>query len=312
MPSRSRRQLPARGRLERDATCWPSSGSPLAVAVAECFPIELSYRNEKVTYSVSDAIWTGALLTSPASVLILAMAAGVLVGQSVQPWAPLKVAFNVGQFAIGITAAVAVFDAFGSPPVTEPAAWAAAAVAMAAFQATNTVLMGAIIALTERQPFWQVALVPTAVLHWIGNLSIGILGALIWHAEPVALPLLLVPTVLTFLAYRGWLTTVQERDQMRELATAADSISESGDLEPPGARARQPHRRGRARRNPQPHARPARRVVPPRAPVPPPDVPRVAHTDHDLPRPSRGARPGPELRTSSPRPSPSSSTSSTA
>jgi signal transduction histidine kinase len=206
------------------------AGIAVAVAVAECFPIEISYRNEKVAYSVSDAIWTGALLVAPGSVLILAMAAGVLVGQAVQPWAPLKVAFNVGQFAIGITAAVAVFDAFGSPSVTEPAAWAAAAVAMATFQIVNTVVMGAIIALTERQPFWQVALVPTAVLHWVGNLSLGILGALIWHAEPFALPLLLVPMVLTFIAYRGWLTTVQERDQMRELATAADSISERGDL----------------------------------------------------------------------------------
>jgi signal transduction histidine kinase len=206
-------------------------GIAAAVAVAECFPIELSYSNEKVTYSLSDAVWTGALLTSPASVLTLAVGAGVLVGQSVQTWAPLKVAFNVGQFAIGITAAVAVFGAFGSPPATDPAAWAAAAVAMATFQATNTVLMGAIIALTEHQPFWEVALVPTGVLHWIGNLSLGILGALVWHAEPLALPLLLVPMVLTYFAYRGWLTTMQERDQMRELATAADSISESGDLE---------------------------------------------------------------------------------
>ena len=206
-------------------------GIAAAVAVAECFPIELSYSRERVTYSLSDAIWTGALLTSPASVLILAVAAGVLVGQSVQTWSPLKVAFNVGQFAIGITAAVVVFEALGSPAASEPESWAAAAVSMATFQAVNTVLMGAIIALTERQPFWQVALVPTAVLHWIGNLSLGILGAVIWTAEPVALPLMLVPTVLTYLAYRGWLTTVQERDQMRELATTADSISESGDLE---------------------------------------------------------------------------------
>jgi signal transduction histidine kinase len=214
------------------ATEWLAFvGIAAAVAIAECFPMELSYSHEKVTYSLSDAVWTAALLTSPASVLTLAVAAGVLVGQSVQTWSPHKVAFNVGQFTIGITAAVAVFEAFGSPAASEPAAWAAAAVAMAAFQAVNTVLMGAIISLTEHQPFWQVALVPIAVLHWIGNLSLGILGAVIWTAEPLALPLLAVPTVLTYLAYRGWLTTVEERDQMHELAITADSISESGDLD---------------------------------------------------------------------------------
>jgi signal transduction histidine kinase len=206
-------------------------GIAAAVAVSECFPIELSYSNEKVTYSLSDAVWTGALLVAPSSVLILAVAAGVLVGQLVQSWALVKVAFNVGQFVIGIAAAAAVFAALGSPDVTEPASWAAAGIAMAAFQAVNTVLMGAIIAITEREPFWRVALVPTGVLHWVGNLSLGILGALIWNAEPAALPLLLVPTGLTYLAYRGWLRTVQERDLMGELAAAADSISESGDLE---------------------------------------------------------------------------------
>jgi signal transduction histidine kinase len=220
-----------------DARAWGATellaflGVAAAVAISECFPIELSYSNEKVTYSLSDAVWTGALLVAPSSVLILAVAAGVLVGQLVQPWALVKVAFNVGQFVIGIAAAAAVFAAFGSPAVTEPATWAAAGVAMAAFQAVNTVLMGAIIAITEHEPFWRVALVPTGVLHWLGNLSLGILGALIWNAEPAALPLLLVPTVLTYLAYRGWLATVQERDQMGELAAAADSISESGDLE---------------------------------------------------------------------------------
>lgn len=201
-----------------------------AAAVAECFPIELSYSNEKVTYSLSDAVWTAALLISPVSVLVFAVAGGVLIGQSVQTWALVKVAFNVGQFVIGITVAAAVFSAFGSPSASEPVAWLAAATAMAAFQVVNTVLMGAIIALIEHQPFWRVALVPTGILHWIGNLSIGVLGALVWYAEPLGLPLLLVPMVLTYFAYRGWLATVQERDQMREMAVAADGISESGDL----------------------------------------------------------------------------------
>jgi signal transduction histidine kinase len=220
-----------------DARSWGATellaflGIAAAVAISECFPIELSYSNEKVTYSLSDAVWTGALLVAPSSVLILAVAAGVLVGQLVQPWALVKVAFNAGQFVIGIAAAATVFAGLGSPDVTEPVSWAAAGIAMAAFQAVNTVLMGAIIAITEHVPFWRVALVPTGVLHWLGNLSLGILGALIWTAEPAALPLLLVPTALTYLAYRGWLRTVQERDQMGELAAAADNISESGDLE---------------------------------------------------------------------------------
>ena len=279
-------------------TCAPGARSDIlaflgiaaAVAVAECFPIELSYSNEKVTYSLSDAVWTGALLLSPSSVLILAAAAGVLVGQSVQSWAPHKVAFNVGQFTIGIAAAVAVVRRARFAARERAASWAAAAIAMAAFQAVNTVLMGAIIALTEHQPFWKVALVPTGVVHWIGNLSLGILGALIWYTEPVAIPLLLVPTVLTYLAYRGWLTTVQERDQMGEMAAAADSISESGDLErrvPELGNRTAAGTLGRTLNGMLERLEASFRA---RAAVPSTDLPRVANAHHDLPRSPRGAR----------------------
>lgn len=46
----------------------------------------------------------------------------------------------------------------------------------------------------------------------------------------LALPLLLVPITLTYLAYREWLATIRERDQLREMAYAADEISASTDF----------------------------------------------------------------------------------
>jgi len=75
-----------------------------------------------------------------------------------------------------------------------------------------------------------VALVPTGILHWVGNLAIGILVALLWVTLPQALPLLAVPLVLTFLAYRGWLRSIEERDAMHEMARTAEDISRSGDV----------------------------------------------------------------------------------
>jgi len=44
-------------------------------------------------------------------VLTLAVAAGALLGESIRRVAPLKVAFNVGQFIVGVTAAELVFTA---------------------------------------------------------------------------------------------------------------------------------------------------------------------------------------------------------
>jgi len=202
----------------------------LGVALGELFQFELRYRTERATYSITDALWTSALFLVEPGVLSLALVVGVVVGQSIQVWDLVKVAFNAGQFVLGITAAIGVYTLFGTPPVTEPIGWLAAATAMAAFQAVNTLLMAAVISLIEREPFWRVALVPTGALHWIGNLAIGILGALLWVVAPTGLPLLLIPLGVSFIAYRGWLRTIAERDAMREMGHSAELISSSGDF----------------------------------------------------------------------------------
>ena len=211
-----------------DVLAW--AGIATATAVSERFPLELHYRNERALYSLSDALWTGSMLLVAPSVLALAVVAGVLAGQVLHRRRPVKIAFNAGQLVLGITAALGVFAALGSPPADEPAGWLAVAVAMAAFLAVNTVTVGAIIAVAERRPFRQVALATTGVLQWLGNVAVGILGALVWIAEPRALPLLLVPLGLSHLAYRGWLRTIQERDWMARMGQAAEVIATSGDL----------------------------------------------------------------------------------
>jgi len=42
------------------------------------------------------------------------------------------------------------------------------------------------------------------------------LAALVWHAGPMGLPLLIAPVVLSFFAYRGWLQNKREEEQRRE------------------------------------------------------------------------------------------------
>jgi signal transduction histidine kinase len=219
-----------------DLTNWRTSdvlamaGIVIATALAERFPLELRYRSERAVYSLGDAVWTGSLLVARPSVVALAVSAGVLAGQALQRRPPLKVAFNAGQFMLGMSAALAVFAALGPGPADEPAAWAAAAIAMGTFQVVNTVLVGVIIGLVESRPFRDVALAWTGMTHWLGNIAVGILGAVLWVAQPLALPLLLVPLGLTYFAYRGWLRTQQERDWMGGMADAANAIADSGDL----------------------------------------------------------------------------------
>lgn len=199
----------------------------VAFAASELFQFEVPSKTERITYSTTDAIWTAAILLAEPVVVVWAVAVGVLVGQSIQAWTPVKVAFNAAQMVLGIGAALLVYQALGSPPVTTVAGWVAIALGMAAFQLVNTLLMAALLAILVQEPFWRTVRDPSALLHWVGNLAIGILAALLWTVAPAALPLLLVPLALTFLAYRGWLRSTEERTAMRGMARDADVISRS-------------------------------------------------------------------------------------
>ena len=190
-----------------------------AIVLAEQFQIPFRSRSETQNFALTDSVWAAALLLVRPSVLTLALAAGVLVGQAFRGWASYKIAFNVGQFLVAITAAQLVYDRLsGTATALEPSAWLAAVVAMWVFFVINTTAIALVIALAERAPLVSVLRRPLGlrVVLWCGNVTLGILAAVIVRAEPAALPLLLVPLVMSYTAYRGWSRS------MRELESAFD------------------------------------------------------------------------------------------
>ena len=59
-------------------------------------------------------------------------------------------------------------------------------------------------------------------LQWLGNVSLGLLAAIAWHASPWGLVLVAVPLGLLYLAYREWLAQIVEREQMEDIARTAE------------------------------------------------------------------------------------------
>ncbi len=216
-------------------------GLAAGLAASELLRIDLTFRRWSTDFSMEDALWAAALLVATPSVLVAAAAAGMAIGQAARSLAGLKIAFNIGHAVLSIVVAQAVFAALGSPSATSVEGWLAVTVAMGALWLVNTAIMGTFVSLLEGKSLLGAALVPTAAFHWLGNLAIGILAALLFELEPRALPLLVVPVALTWLAYKGWLEAAQERDWMREMARDADRISHSGDF---ARRVMQPERGG--------------------------------------------------------------------
>jgi signal transduction histidine kinase len=222
----------------RDVAAWTPRdlaaclGLLLATALAEQFVLPLFHGEEGEAFSITDALWVPAVVFARPSVVIAAVAGGALVGQLLAHRAPHKVAFNVGQYALAISAALLVHEALGGTDPLAPETWGAIVAAMTAYFVVNETLVAAVIALAGGGRFGTLVTesLGLSVIHWATNVAVGLLAAVVWAAEPLALPLLLVPLGVSHHAYRGWLRTLSERDQMNEMARTADVIAEEGDL----------------------------------------------------------------------------------
>ena len=199
----------------------------LTLAAERC-SIPLRRGTETVNFALTDGVWAGALLLVTPGVLTVAVLVGVLVGQALNRWKPFKIAYNVSQFLIGLTLAeltLAFLSAWGAGP-TDPARWAAVLIAMFVAFAVNASAIMLVVSMVEGTRFIDVFRLPLAlnVMHWLGNVFLGILGALVWAAEPVALILMIAPVALAYVTYRRWVEGIRERDQMRDLYEAGSTL----------------------------------------------------------------------------------------
>ena len=190
----------------------------LAAALTEQFTVSITHRTETENFSVTDALWVPALILAPGSVLIVSVLLGTVAGHAFRRWAWYKVVFNASQFVLAITAAQAVYHFFELPPEFTLMTWVACVLAMALYFTMNEVAVAMIISQVEEIPIRKVLLLPGGLnlLHAAGNLTIGMLAALVWRAGIVGLPLLIAPVVLSFFAYKGWLQNKREQEERRE------------------------------------------------------------------------------------------------
>jgi PAS domain S-box-containing protein len=189
-----------------------------ACALLEQFTVAIAHESETENYSLTDALWVPALIFARPSVLTFAVLGGVLLGHAARRWAWYKVAYNVAQFVLAITAAQLIYGLFHLSPGLTVMHWVATFVAMLAYFTLNELFIAVVLSFVEEQPLRRLVVLPEGLnlLQAAGNLTIGLLAALVWSTGPVGVPLLVAPMVLSYLAYRGWAHTRQEEQQARE------------------------------------------------------------------------------------------------
>lgn len=184
-----------------------------AVVVTEQIVIRLGFGSERWDFTLTDVVIAGAILLVPASVLTAVVAVGILGGHLLRRVAPVKIAFNVGQFLVAVTAAELIFEGLRPVSVLEPGTWFAAGAAMLGFAAMNSASMAGIISAVGGEPFAKVVLppLPANLLQAGTNAAIGVLGAIVYTLNPIGLPVMVLPLVAAYIAYRVWLEAARAR-----------------------------------------------------------------------------------------------------
>lgn len=180
------------------------------IVLTEQFQVPLRFGSENLNFSLTEALWVGALILARPSVVTMSVAAGILLGQLTRRRALHKLAFNAGQFLLALTAAQVVVAALRSPSVLRPMTFVAVGLGMVVYAAINAGLVALVISLATNKPYQAVLLppLPENVLHFAANTALGLAALVVWHAAPGATPLLVLPLIMSFVAYRALLSRV--------------------------------------------------------------------------------------------------------
>jgi diguanylate cyclase (GGDEF)-like protein len=207
----------------------------LGFAATEVFVIHTHIRGSAQTLSLSELpLVIGLLLATPQDLVVAQVAGPVLVLLFIRRSAPVKVAFNIAQFALTATLTIIVLHALiPAPAEIGPDLWSATFAAVLAGSLVAAGLVLAVIALAEG------SLPSIEVLRMFGadlvvsltNTSIGLTGATLIAQEWQAGWLMIAPAAVLILAYRAYLSEHDKHQSLEFLYGVARSLSRAPDIE---------------------------------------------------------------------------------
>jgi len=194
------------------------------VYVAELMVVHLRYRREAHSFSLSEVpLVIGLFFTSPTE-LLLAVVLGNLLVLTVHRRQPvLKLWFNIAQFALVTTAAIAVFRAgahFADP--MGPVGWVAAlagslcGIAIAVALISRAIaMMGGTMSRSE-----SVTVLSMSAIGVVINTALALIAVnLLWWNPPAAW-LAVAPPLVVYLAYKAYVSQIAERSRLKAIYEA--------------------------------------------------------------------------------------------
>jgi diguanylate cyclase (GGDEF)-like protein len=212
----------------------PWWGLALGFLAAERCVVHLHFRRSAHSFSLGDLpLVFGLLFATPIDLVIAGLVGPLLVLLIDRRLPAIKVVFNIAQFTLATCLAVILFhelaalvDGFG------PLTWGFALVSAQLSAFVTVLLIGAAISISEGRlglkALGRMLLMDLTVT--ITNSSLALAGAVIVVYDPRALPLLVVPLVTVFLAYRAYATERQRHESLEFLYETTRTLSRSPEI----------------------------------------------------------------------------------
>ncbi|MGH2656171.1 MAG: putative bifunctional diguanylate cyclase/phosphodiesterase [Actinomycetota bacterium] len=203
--------------------------------LAELAVVHFRFRRDAHSFSLSEVPLVLGLFFAAPWALVPAHLLGATVALTIHRRQPvIKLAFNLGQFALQSTLAVVVFRyvvALGDP--LGPAGWVAALLATQVTLWVADALINAAIFLSgDRLPpqaMWEV--LGLGVIATAMNTSLALIGVTILARSPASAWLALTPLIVLFVAYRAYSSKRAQHEQLESLYEATRALHESPQLE---------------------------------------------------------------------------------
>ncbi|HXI81195.1 MAG TPA: EAL domain-containing protein [Verrucomicrobiae bacterium] len=211
---------------------WPVFS--LAFFLAELKVVDVHFRREKHSFSLSEfPAVLGLFLLSPTD-YFLAMLVGSGSALLYFRQAPLKLAFNLSNFAISAAVTLTVFHLLSSPAGAPMVGdWVAAFAATFVATVVSAVMIATAISLSGGAPQFQKLpeMVQFGTLVAVANTSLALLAVSVLWLDPQLLWLLVVPLGTVFLAYRAYLSEREKGERLEFLYQSGRILQHSPELD---------------------------------------------------------------------------------
>ncbi len=206
----------------------------LGFLIGERCVVHLEFSRNAHSFSLGDVpLVFGLVLASGSDLVVAAVVGPALTLLLDRRLPPIKLFFNLGQFALSVCLATLICY-WVAPVGTDWGPQLAIAVIVGAQVSATTcvALIGAAISLSEGWlGFRQLTrMFATDLTVTVTNSSLGLVAALIVSTEPWALPLLVVPLLTVFLAYRAYVTERKRGERLEFLYEANRTLSRSPEI----------------------------------------------------------------------------------